>query len=233
MNEEKTAFSDEEEVREKKPLGYILFDVEGPVISFLTKAGELLLLSVFFLITCIPVVTVGPAICALYTAVVKNIRHSRGYPFKEYINAFRRRFRAAFPAGVIVVAACIGLVYLYMYTAGSPWGSFSGKLYIVVVTVVLSVFFYLFPVLSRFKLNLKNAFMLSFIMCGRHFLTTLVFIVSSAVLVYLFIFILPIIMILFVPGIWMYLMSFLIEKVLRNYMPPPTEDDKEKWYYEQ
>ena len=219
-------------VGEKKSLGWIIFDVEGPVVSFLTKAGELLLLSFIFTLCCLPLVTIGPACTALYSTVVKNIKHGRGYPLREFFSAFRRRFKKSFIAGLIMLVWCAGLYLMYRTVGKTVSGSFARKSFIVILTVSMAVFFYLYPILSRFRIKLANAFAMAFVMCGEHFLTSLAMILSSVGVVYLLMFILPIITLPFIPGIWVYLMSFLMEKALRRYMPPPKEADKEKWFYE-
>ena len=219
-------------VGEKRSLGWIIFDVEGPVVSFLTKAGELLLLSFIFTLCCLPVVTIGPACTALYSTVVKNIRHGRGYPLREFFTAFKKRFKQSFIAGLVMLICCAGLYLMYRTVGRTVSSSFARKSVIVILTVTMAVFFYLYPILSRFRIKLTNAFSMAFIMCGEHFLTSLAGILSMVGIVYLFMFILPLIAVPFIPGIWVYSMSFLMEKALRKYMPPPTEADKEKWFYE-
>ena len=219
-------------IGEKRSLGWIIFDVEGPVVSFLTKAGELLLLSFIFTLCCLPVVTIGPACTALYSTVVKNIRHGRGYPLREFFTAFKKRFKQSFIAGLVMLICCAGLYLMYRTVGRTVSSSFARKSFIVILTVTMAVFFYLYPILSRFRIKLTNAFSMAFIMCGEHFLTSLAGILSMVGIVYLFMFILPLIAVPFIPGIWVYSMSFLMEKALRKYMPPPTEADKEKWFYE-
>ncbi|MCR5149210.1 MAG: DUF624 domain-containing protein [Eubacterium sp.] len=230
--EERLRLNDNEGLKERKSISWILFDIDGPVISALTKAGELLILSIVFVLCCLPVVTIGPACTALYGTVVKNIRRSRGYPLKEFFSIMKKRFRQSFIAGLIMILMGIGLYYLYGLAAKTALNSFWQKSFVIFLTIVIAVFFYLFPVLSRFKVNIRNAFSLAFLMCGEHLLTTLAHIVAAALLVYLFIFIVPIICIPFVPGIWTLLSSFLMERILRKYMPPPSEEDRGKWYYE-
>lgn len=220
-------------VKEKKSISWTLFDTEGPVIGFLTKAGELLLLSLVFVVFCLPVVTIGPACTALYCAVVKNIRHSRGYPIREFIQAFKKRFKISFFAGLIMLSVMAGMVLIYINTGSRVAGSKAQRIFIVVVTLILTIFYYLYPIISRFRISLGNAFIMAFIIGGEHFLTTVALIVSGAAVIYLYLYLLPIITFPLIPGIWVYLMSFLIEKVLIKYMPPPSEEDKEKWYYEQ
>ena len=219
-------------IGEKKSLGWIIFDVEGPVIGFLTKAGELLLLSFVFTLCCVPIITIGPACTALYSTVVKNIRHSRGYPLREFFTAFKKRFKQSFIAGLIMLVWCAGLYLMYRTVGKTVSGSFARKSFIVVLTISMAIFYYLYPILSRFRIKLGNAFTMAFVMCGEHFLTSLAGILSIVGIVYLLMFVLPLVTIPFIPGIWVYSMSFLMEKALRKYMPPPTEADREKWFYE-
>ena len=45
---------------------------ENPVIAFLNKMADLILLNLIFLLCCIPVVTIGPAITALYAVSLRS-----------------------------------------------------------------------------------------------------------------------------------------------------------------
>lgn len=47
---------------------------ENPVIAFLNKMADLILLNLIFLLCCIPVVTIGPAITALYAVSLRSVR---------------------------------------------------------------------------------------------------------------------------------------------------------------
>jgi hypothetical protein len=46
---------------------------ENPVIAFLNKMADLILLNLIFLLCCIPVVTIGPAITALYAVSLRSL----------------------------------------------------------------------------------------------------------------------------------------------------------------
>ena len=81
------------EKREGFSLRHILLDVDGPVVTFLTKTGELILLGLVWLLTSFPVLTIGTSTIALYHAIVKSVRHERGYPVREYFKAFRQHLK--------------------------------------------------------------------------------------------------------------------------------------------
>ena len=66
----------------KKPERKKLLDVDGGFMTFMTKAGELIILTLVWMVSLIPVVTVIGATTSLYYAIVKNIRRSRSYPFR-------------------------------------------------------------------------------------------------------------------------------------------------------
>ena len=57
--------------------------------SVWSAAVDLVALGVLTLILCIPVVTICPAVTALYYSVAKSVRRGRGGPYREYFRSFR------------------------------------------------------------------------------------------------------------------------------------------------
>ena len=60
----------------KSPAG--VPSIDGKIVSLLNKAGEIILLNMVFLLCCLPVITIGPALASLYYATIKSIRRERG-----------------------------------------------------------------------------------------------------------------------------------------------------------
>lgn len=60
------------------------------LMKVLSIAGNAIMMNLLFLVSCIPVVTIGPAICALLSAVRYNIRGDRW--FDGYKAGFKTRF---------------------------------------------------------------------------------------------------------------------------------------------
>ena len=67
-----------------------LFDINNPFFKFMSKFFDLMVLSLIFTVCCIPIVTIGPAITALYYSTVKNVRRDRSYAYKEFFHSFKR-----------------------------------------------------------------------------------------------------------------------------------------------
>lgn len=209
------------------------FSPESTFMAILTKIGQLLILNVLWVISIIPIITFGTATCSFYYSVMKSIRRGRSYPVLEYWNSFKRTLGN----GVILTIGfgALTAALLYMRNMAVSLGSDRGKLlngiYIAILAVIACILVYLFPVLSRFTMKLSQMIKLSLVMAIRFLPFTILIIAGTAALIWAWFYFLPIPLILVWPGAWMYTCTFLIEKALRKYMPPPKEGD-DAWYYE-
>ncbi len=215
--------------REKKNF----LDPDGRLIFFMTKAGQVIILNVVWLLTCIPVFTIGTATTSLYYAIIKNIRRNRGYPLAEYFASFKRTF---VKGSIFTVVAMLWLLLLYhLWTVAldmaGDTGAFLKKLYLTLMFLSAAVLLYLFPVLSRFTMDMVSMVKLSFVMSIRFIGYTILMLMGTAALAILWIYYLPMPVIFFLPGAWCYVCTFMIEKALKKYMPS-SEGNEDAWYYE-
>lgn len=204
---------------------------EGPVFSALDKVGQLVLLSVVWLVGCVPLVTVIPATAALYYAVIKSIRRGRGDPLKEFWSAFRRNWRRGIPMSLAAVAA--GLLLWINVRACAAQEARSPLLLgnLILLALVIMIHVYVCPVLSRFDMKIGGVWKLSFVMALRFLPYTLVIAGGTAALIWLQLFVLPIPTVLILPSVWCLVTTFMMEKALRKFMPEKRPED-DAWYYE-
>ena len=143
-----------------------LFNPDSRFMQFLSRLGDLIILNLLFLLTSIPLVTVGASLTAMYTVCFRfDTDRERGI-FRTYFEAFRDNFRQATVLWLILVliigSACINTAVFYVMTASVHWlwpvFGFLGVLAIL-------IFSYTFPLLSQFDNTvfgtLKNALALS------------------------------------------------------------------------
>ena len=64
------------------------FVIDSPVMRFLGRIGDIIILNLIFVVTALPVVTVGMALSALYTVAMKLARGEDPSVLREYIRAF-------------------------------------------------------------------------------------------------------------------------------------------------
>ena len=142
--------------------------MDSPLMRFLTKIADLMVLNILFCITSIPLITIGASWTALYSVTLKMVRDEEGSVSRSYFRSFRQNFRQAtlLWLGVLVVLAL--LVLDIRVLNGMAGGTAPGLLRVGVEILALlgiMVLQYLFPSLARFEASLadtlKNACMMA------------------------------------------------------------------------
>lgn len=212
-----------------------LFNMDNFFFRFMGKLFDVVALNLVFIIVCIPIVTIGPAISALYYASVKSIRRDRSYPIKEFFKAFKRDFKQSFIVGLILVLAAAIIYVDIRFVVDYIKNDFTAMryVYLVIGLVISFISVYIFPLISRFSLKISGLFRLSFYLAIRHLLTTIVSIIllfGGFVLVYIS----AGLALLFVPVLVNLLISIMMEKVLIKCMDMVQTDEnyenKDQWY---
>ena len=215
--------------------------MDNAFFTFLSKACDVLFLSFIWVVACIPIVTIGPANTALYYATVKVIRRDRGYLFREFFKSFKLNFKRAFAVGVLltVLFVILGIDIRWARQNISDGGAFISILYgifIAIIFLLISVTIYVFPILSRFDMTVKQLLKAAVFISMRHLPSTIAMLVITAIGA-LGIYIIPI-AVLVIPAAVVLLNSFFMERILKKYMPKAEEASdeehpvKDEWYLE-
>ena len=142
--------------------------MDSPLMRFLTKIADLMVLNILFCVTSIPLITIGASWTALYSVTLKMVRDEEGSVSRSYFHSFRQNFKQAtlLWLGVLVVLAL--LVLDIRVLNGMAGGTAPGLLRVGVEILALlgiMVLQYLFPSLARFEASLadtlKNACMMA------------------------------------------------------------------------
>ena len=212
-----------------------LFNVDNVLFRFMGKLFDVVALNLVFIIVCIPIVTIGPAISALYYASVKSIRRDRSYPIKEFLKAFKRDFKQSCIVGLILILAAAIIYVDIKFVVDFIKNDFTAMryVYLVIGLVISFISVYIFPLISRFSLKLSGLFRLSFYLAIRHLLTTVVSLIllfGSFALVYIS----AGFALLLIPVLVNLLISIMMEKVLLKCMAMVQTDadneNKDQWY---
>lgn len=81
-----------------------LFGMDSPLMAALMRIGDLLCLSVLWLVFSLPIVTIGASSAALYAAVHHCLRRGGAGVWKSFWNAFRENFKRSTLAWLIELA---------------------------------------------------------------------------------------------------------------------------------
>lgn len=161
------------------------FVIDSPVMKFLGRIGDIIILNLIFVVTSLPVITIGTALSALYTVAMKMARGEDPSILKEYMKAFRRNMKPA-TISWLIMAAAGAFIFVDFRLAGV----FNGTAYTVMRLLLAMIFgvwvltfLYLFPYIARFENtvfhSIKNALFLS----AAHVPSTVMMLVISVGLI--------------------------------------------------
>ena len=146
---------------------------ESPTMKALARVFDLILLNMLFILTSIPVVTVGASLSAMHYVLLHMARNEEGYIIKPYFKAFKDNFRQATCAWIIIMLFGGALFADYHFLDRLPEeyrSLFSGVL-VAVAIVWLSTIVYIFPLIARFENSfreiMKNVFVVSLVFFVR------------------------------------------------------------------
>ena len=196
------------------------FGFGGGYTSIVSKIFDVWFLGLMWVVTSIPVITIGASTTALYYAMVKSVKNDDGYGPTMYLRAFKRNFKQATILWIIVAA----VVYLMGVNTGVLAENLGGNLgatltgfYSIVGAYALLTGLYIFPALSRFDMDTPWFLRVGLYMVARYILTSLVMLLVVAT-VGMLVLKAPV-LILIVPGPACFLISEFMERVLDKHAP--------------
>lgn len=135
-----------------------LFDIEGPVIQFLNRVADLMILNFLVMICCLPIITAGAAFTAMHYVLLKIARKEEGYLVKGFFKSFKENFKQAtiiWLAMLAIVAFYAVDFYIFRYSE-VEFSRFFIIIFLALAFVFILTSVYVFPVLSRFENSTKN-----------------------------------------------------------------------------
>ena len=209
------------------------YEYNGKFISVVQKITGTVLISLLWLVLCVPVFTIGASSRALYHTSDWVLRHDLGYPAKEFFKEFRKQFKKSVAVWIPFLAAIV-LIMVNFYLMNH---SLRNKTMAMVVLGLLAVVFllvlvwcsYIFPYISFFDGDDKRtSFKTSYIMMITHPVRSLaifgLFIVCGLIL-----YAVPI-SVVALPVLISFLHSVLLEKVLKEYTDPKDWEKRRERY---
>lgn len=206
------------------------FNIESPLFNFITTLTEFILLNIIFLITCLPLFTIGTSLTSLYYVTMQEARSEHGYIVKNYLKAWKENFIQS--TVIWVLYNIVSYVFFTALIVYKGLGTIVSNVIFILITLstfllVLS-FLYIFPLLARFNnttsRSIKNAMLLAL----HNIKTTILLVVIHCTYIYLCI-ILPwskVFMVLLGFAFFAYCNSFLYTRVFKKYEPQDVNDNK-------
>ena len=201
---------------------------DNALMITMTQITDCIFLSIFWLLGCIPVVTMGASFAALYDATFRAFRKGERHSWGRFLEVYKENWKASIVPTVVFLAwgtlltkAVVGL-WNSAVAGVLPWMVFSGGAFVgILVLGILSV---LFPMLSRFENSLgallKNTVFLGLANLPR---TLALGFLNAAAVLLCAVYVIPV---FFLPSLAALIGSLFIEPMFKPFMP--TEETEEE-----
>ena len=167
------------------------FNISGPFWQFLNTCVRFFILNILFVLTIIPIITIGPARTALYSTVFAYSEDDSIDLGRQYLRRFKREFIPSIGSWLIFLALAATILFATVF-----WASTDSRIVYVVMPVLILAgvitvltYEYFFPLQARYRNGFgatwKNSFMLPWHAFGK----TLLLLAIDTAAIALFVFI--------------------------------------------
>ena len=208
------------------------FNMDNKFFVFMGRLADLCMLNLLCIICCIPVITAGASLTALYYVTLKMARNEESYIFRSFFKSFKQNFRQATVINLIMLAAA-ALLYLdtrITKAMADPMGKILAMIFALFTMIYVIILLYLYPVLAKFYNSVKNTFKNALLMGIRHLpYTFLMLAVCASPLLILFIpsfqvqMFLILVLILIGPALAAYCNSHFFVRIFDKYIPEEAD----------
>jgi uncharacterized membrane protein YesL len=151
--------------------------------AIVDRFSNLLILNIFWIVSCIPIVTIGPATSAMYSVVRQWGLHQDTSVIRNYFRYFKENFKTSFLVGIIWMVLAILLYFNFFYLNQDG----TAIRYIIMVPLFftsllfLTVSTFIFPVIAHYAIDWKEVLKNSLIATIANFPTAVLNLITLAV----------------------------------------------------
>ena len=199
------------------------FNFDNVFIRILNRLGDAIILSLTFVVCCLPLFTIGSAITALYYTTMKSITIEDGYVFKFFIKSFKENLKQSTIIWIISLVALdiLSLNVWFWYSQWKQNGSEAMQmimvLSVVAIIVALMVIMYVFPLQAKFENSVKVQFKNAFLLSVKNFPITILLFAIMAIIVWFFYY-MSVVFVVIGFGLMGYLYGYFMSKCFEPYL---------------
>lgn len=164
-----------------------LFNLDNPFMQFLFRVSDLIILNLIFMLSCIPIVTIGASISALHSVCLKIVRGQESYMWQRFWKAFRQNFKQGTILWIISILLFIfiNMDYTILNAVDIPFFGYVKVALGAVTTILFSMFIYVFPIIAHFKCTIRQAIKNALFMTIGHLPFSIILVVMYSLIFFL------------------------------------------------
>lgn len=167
-----------------------IFDLDSPVMTFLSKMADLIILNFVTIICCIPIITIGASVTAMHYVALKIVRNEECYILRAFFKSFKQNFKQATLMWLImcvfIVIYVLDFCVLRFSTVALP--DWLRVLLLAVGVVAVFATMHAFPLLAKFENTIgrtfKNSLLVGVMILPKTVLMMVMAVVPLAIAIY-------------------------------------------------
>lgn len=209
------------------------FSINSKFYQNMSKIADMMILSILWLLTSLPLITIGSSSCALYYCIVKVIREDRGTVMKDYIHSFKSNFKQSFVVSLMAILLCVAgtAIGSVVYAIAESGETLTGIyfVYLVALGFGISWLHYVISYIARFQAPLTTILKNTLVICLLNLPSSVSMMLLFMVVVAVWFFTLPgsAMTILLLPAVYALISSFLLERIYQKYIPNTKGDSND------
>lgn len=204
-----------------------IFSYDSKFIEALDNIADIIILNLLFIISCIPIITIGTSITSMYYVTLKMVRDENSSVIKLFIKSFKENFKIS-----TIVWTLMIVVFSVLFIDFKIIGLISSKglsLILRVSSIMISIMFiflftYVFPIIAKFENSIKNTIINSILISVQNLPFTIIMVILNflpIIAVNLFTNLWPYILFLYIMSgfaLISYLNSIFLNKIFNKYI---------------
>lgn len=215
-----------------------LLNEDNIVHIFLNKIGDIIIANLLFIFCCIPIITVGPSLTALYHCSLRSVKGNNNGTIKTFFRAFKQNFLQSIIIWVFFLVVSFILIgnLQFLQNNYTTIGRFLFYVSLGISGLVIILALYIFAVIAAFENKITMLIRNSFAFAFLHFPSSILIAIVSIlpmVMTYRDLELLPLYAccwFFFGFGLTAYLNSLLFYRMFKPFLesndPPHTAIDK-------
>lgn len=181
-----------------------IFPMDGKFFTFITKLSDLLLLNVLFIITCLPILTIGVSLTALYQTTLQLADNTDSYILRNYFSNWKQNLKQGILIWIpsfIMLILCIFNLSVLPHMPQNLYRTTCLCLQFVLLFFLYGIFLYAFSLPKVYRSSCLNTLRNALFMTFKHLPVTCLYLCISVI---------PYALIILLPKITGWILSFFI-----------------------
>ncbi len=211
-----------------------IFDYRHSFYEFMKKIGWVFLINILFILTSLPIITIGASTTAMYTILQKLIKEREFSLLKDYFSSFKRNFKKATLMWIVILPICLVcyfdlMFFVAMLDSFGVVGIVMLTIAIIVSVVVLMYVLIVFPILAEFEGSIKDTLTVTMFVVKKNILKCLMAVGYTAIIIgfTLYIIIYAEYIFIYFPLLAFAFNGFVLSYIYDSILRPYYEEDEE------